>query len=53
MTREAECQKCGETFNPHPEDCECCGHDGSNLEHWQRNDGEECGGQGVVVGEWE
>jgi hypothetical protein len=33
---EARCTKCGETFNP----------------HFQTADEVECGGTGVVVGEW-
>lgn len=43
--REAECERCGETFNPH-------GDGRENLEHWAREDGEECGGQGRMVGRY-
>jgi uncharacterized OB-fold protein len=42
---EARCTKCGETFNPHSEDPD-------DLEHFQTADEVECGGTGVVVGEW-
>lgn len=41
--REARCLRCGETFNPHGETEE-------DLEHWARQDGEECGGRGRMVG---
>jgi hypothetical protein len=34
--QEARCDRCGETFLPHPED----------LLHFQRRDGELCGGTG-------
>lgn len=40
---EAQCGKCGETFNPHRED---------ELEHYAREDGTECGGTGELLGEW-
>lgn len=43
--REARCGKCGETFNPHGEGEE-------DLEHWARESGEECGGQGRMVGRY-
>jgi len=42
---EAQCQMCGETFIPHSEDPE-------DLIHGQREDGTECGGQGVIQGQW-
>lgn len=41
MIFEAKCQKCGETFNP---------ADDRDLEHGIRDDGEECGGQGTLLG---
>lgn len=37
----AECQKCGEGFNPSDED---------DLEHIARADGTPCGGHGQIVG---
>lgn len=40
---EARCTTCGETFNPHDE---------SDLEHVVRDDGTDCGGDGVLVGSW-
>lgn len=40
---EARCGKCGELFNPCDED---------DTVHIQRMDGEECGGQGVILGHW-
>jgi hypothetical protein len=40
---EAECAKCGETFIPADED---------DTIHIARADGTECGGQGVIIGEW-
>lgn len=40
---EARCTECGETFNPIDED---------DLVHIERLDGEECGGQGELVGEF-
>lgn len=43
MIIEAECQKCGEIFNPHTEE---------ELEHYVREDGTECGGEGVITGTW-
>lgn len=42
---EAVCGTCGETFNPHSEAPK-------DLEHSVREDGTECGGQGVVSGAW-
>lgn len=43
---EARCQKCGETFNPHPSDGE------GWLTHYADEMGDECGGDGVVVGDY-
>lgn len=40
---EARCLKCGETFNPAGPD---------DLIHLATEDGQECGGQGHMVGEW-
>jgi hypothetical protein len=40
---EAQCQKCGEIFNPADE---------NDLEHGMRDDEQECGGQGVLLGGW-
>lgn len=40
---EAHCPKCGETFNPAGPD---------DLVHLSTLAGVECGGQGVLVGEW-
>lgn len=40
---EAKCGKCKETFNPADED---------DTIHVAREDGSECGGQGVILGEW-
>jgi hypothetical protein len=40
---EASCEKCGETFNP---------SGAADLEHGQRQDGEECGGRGILRGAW-
>lgn len=38
---EAQCQKCGEIFNP---------LDIDDLEHTVDMDGEECGGDGILLG---
>jgi hypothetical protein len=53
---EAECQKCGDIFNPHAPDAFV--KDVSGVE-WARHfvrggdhEGEECGGWGIVTGEW-
>lgn len=45
MIFEAVCRECGETFNPNDED---------DTIHAVRmnSDGEECGGQGDIVGTW-
>ena len=40
---EAKCNDCNETFIPDGE---------GDLIHGVREDGEMCGGQGVIVGEW-
>jgi hypothetical protein len=40
---EAECGRCGETFVPTDED---------DTIHGVREDGEACGGQGEITGEW-
>jgi len=40
---EAHCLKCGEVFNPADED---------DTIHIAREDGTECGGVGVIDGEW-
>lgn len=40
---EVECTRCGECFNPADE---------NDLEHVARLDGEECGGEGVLLGSW-
>ena len=40
---EAECPKCGETFNPLDE---------KDLEHIETEAGEPCGGNGVLMGGW-
>jgi uncharacterized OB-fold protein len=40
---EARCLKCGETFIPNDED---------DTIHGETEDGVECGGQGVITGEW-
>lgn len=40
---EARCKECGEIFNPMDE---------GDLEHLLKTDGENCGGTGVIVGEW-
>lgn len=40
---EARCERCRETFNPDDEE---------DLIHVQRDDGTECGGEGVITGEW-
>ncbi len=45
MIYEALCDKCGETFNPH-------GTTTEDLEHWAREDGTECGGQGELKGSY-
>lgn len=44
---EAKCTRtdCGETFVPH-------GVDAEDLIHGNRQDGEACGGIGVIQGEW-
>ena len=42
---EAECPRCGETFVPHSEDPE-------DLIHGETETGQECGGRGIVQGEW-
>ena len=43
ITWEARCLRCGETFNP---------MDADDLEHCEREDGVECGGQGEMLGYW-
>jgi hypothetical protein len=40
---EAQCPKCGETFNPDDE---------TDLEHIQTIDDITCGGTGVLAGQW-
>jgi hypothetical protein len=40
---EAECSKCGETFNPADEE---------DLEHLVTEAGVECGGAGTITGSW-
>jgi hypothetical protein len=42
---EAECTKCKETFIPHSEDPD-------DLIHGVTEAGQECGGVGIVQGEW-
>lgn len=42
---EAECTRCKETFIPH-------GTEPIDLLHGDREDGEYCGGIGVIQGEW-
>lgn len=54
MTLEAKCGKCGETFNPLPE--EVGGKDGlpgwkdGEAPHVQRVDGADCDGVGKLTG---
>jgi len=43
MIYEAKCRKCDETFNPADE---------GDRVHLVRQDGEECGGVGDMVGRW-
>jgi hypothetical protein len=43
MIYEATCDRCGETFNPLGE---------TDLIHGVREDGDECGGPGRLVGTW-
>lgn len=40
---EAVCGECGETFNPADE---------QDTIHGAKESGDECGGQGVIQGEW-
>lgn len=40
---EAKCRKCREAFSPADE---------NDLTHLERLDGQECGGQGELVGGW-
>lgn len=40
---EARCMRCGETFNP---------NDPADFVHFQRNDGNECGGFGLPIGDY-
>lgn len=40
---EALCLVCGESFNPGDE---------NDLIHIRKDDETECGGQGIMVGEW-
>ena len=40
---EARCKKCDEIFNPVDED---------DLIHLTRADGEDCGGEGEMLGHW-
>lgn len=49
---EAECEKCGETFNPNGGE-DTVERDGLVLfEHYQTQDEVECGGFGPLVGAW-
>ncbi len=45
MILEARCGRCSEIFNPHSEEP-------ADLEHGIREDGEECGGLGEILGAW-
>ena len=45
MILEATCVTCSETFNPHSTSSD-------DLQHLQRTDGTECGGQGELQGAW-
>lgn len=42
---EAECTRCGETFVPH-------GTDPEDLIHTFKENEDECGGIGIILGEW-
>lgn len=46
---EAECEKCGGSFNPSGEELV---DDDDRIEHYQTDDEEECGGYGPLVGSW-
>lgn len=45
---EARCRRCGETFNPHGDQLD----DPEHVEHYARENGDECGGDGFVTGTW-
>jgi hypothetical protein len=54
---EALCGKCGEIFNPHSDDAFFKDNEGTEFaRHFVRSEGEhegeECGGVGIVMGEW-
>lgn len=40
---EAKCSVCGETFNP---------RDVFDIIHIAKENGDECGGEGIILGEW-
>lgn len=50
---ECECAKCGGTFNPSGEERVLIDRDGNaHVEHYCTDDGDECGGFGLLIGSW-